>query len=189
MTGWTLNWTLGSVQQKFWTLNWTLSSVQEVQVWTLVQNWTSQHYSAHSMDTPLGICGTSQPFPNEEGRALSCFCMPDKHISSQWLNAKLEIGIDYIDIEVTDYTHIVLLVLDRYGYCTAGVSWKSTPLPKWIGCKGPQKSSSLRWVPWIRYAPWSTTLSKCLEGRLVVWVMMFPCGAEQTLQKRWWRVV
>ena len=41
MTGWTLNWTLGSVQQKFWTLNWTLSSVQEVQVWTLVQNRTS----------------------------------------------------------------------------------------------------------------------------------------------------
>ena len=41
MTGWTLNWTLGSVQQKFWTLNWTLSSVQEVQVRTLVQNWTS----------------------------------------------------------------------------------------------------------------------------------------------------
>ena len=41
MTGWTLNWTLGLVQQKFWTLNWTLSSVQEVQVRTLVQNQTS----------------------------------------------------------------------------------------------------------------------------------------------------
>ena len=41
MTGWILNWTLGSVQQKFWTLNWTLSSVQEVQVQTLVQNRTS----------------------------------------------------------------------------------------------------------------------------------------------------
>ena len=57
-----------------------------------------------------------------EGRALLCFCMPDKQISSCRLNAKLEIGIDDIDIEVTDYTHIMLRVLDRYGYCTAGVS-------------------------------------------------------------------
>ena len=40
MTGWTLNWTLGPVQQKFWTLNRTLGSVQEVQVQTSVQNRT-----------------------------------------------------------------------------------------------------------------------------------------------------
>ena len=49
MTGWTLNWTLGSVQQKFW----TLSLVQEVQVQTLVQNWTSSTLEGQCRDGDL----------------------------------------------------------------------------------------------------------------------------------------
>ena len=50
---WTLNWTLGPVQQKCWTLNWTSVRFSKVQVWTSVLDRTS---------ATLGISGNLRNF-------------------------------------------------------------------------------------------------------------------------------
>ena len=67
MTGWTLNWTLGSVQQKFWTLNWTLSSVQEVQVQTLVFTHPTTVVTVTTWTRSHGTQAHQVPLPSHEG--------------------------------------------------------------------------------------------------------------------------
>ena len=62
MTGWTLNWTLGSVQQKLWTLNRTLSSVQVVQVRASVQTRTLASLEWWGMYFPIQVSLRTQSY-------------------------------------------------------------------------------------------------------------------------------
>ena len=60
---WTLNWTLGPVQQKCWTLNWTSVRFSKVQVRTSVLDWTSATLTRENITVVVSIAADGSSIP------------------------------------------------------------------------------------------------------------------------------